>query len=140
MMAIAPAAAQTRIGTLECAVSGGPGFVITSQKALSCVYRGADGVSERYEGTISRFGLDIGFTGPGKMIWGVFAPARPVAGALQGDYAGVSASVSAGVGAGANALIGGLNRSISLQPLSVQVQSGIDIAAGVGAMRLDFMR
>jgi len=137
--AISPAMAQTRLGTLECNVSGGAGFVITSAKALSCAYTGADGIVEKYTGTIRRFGLNIGFTGPGKMVWGVFAPAKPVAGALQGEYVGVSASATAGAGLGANVLVGGLNRSISLQPLSVQVQSGIDIAAGVGEMTLHFV-
>ena len=136
----APAQAQTRIGTLECNVSGGVGFVITSAKALSCAYIGANGQTERYTGTIRRFGLDIGFTGPGKMVWGVFAPSQPGPGSLQGEYIGATASASAGAGVGANALIGGLERSISLQPLSIQVQSGIDIAAGVGAMTLDYVR
>ena len=138
-LASTPAMAQARIGTLECNVSGGAGFVITSAKALSCAYTGADGLVEKYTGTIRRFGLDIGFTGPGKMVWGVFAPARPGAGSLQGEYIGASASVSAGAGVGANALVGGLNRSISLQPLSVQVQSGIDIASGVGEMTWHFV-
>lgn len=135
-LALSPAQAQTRLGTLECNVAGGVGFVITSSKALSCAYTGTDGLVEKYTGTISKFGLNVGITGPGKMVWGVFAPAKFTPGALQGNYIGASASVTTGVGLGANALVGGLNRSISLQPLSVQVQSGVDLSAGVGAMEL----
>lgn len=134
-----PAMAQTRVGALECNVSGGVGFVITSAKALSCAYTDASGRIEKYVGTIQKFGLDIGVTGPGRLGWAVFAPSRPGPGALAGEYAGASASVTAGVGVGANALVGGSNRTISLQPLSVQVQSGVDLSAGVGAIRLDFV-
>lgn len=135
----APAMAQTRVGALECNVSGGVGFVITSAKALSCAFTDSRGRVEKYVGTIQKFGLDIGVTGPGRLAWGVFAPSAPGPGALAGDYAGASASVTAGVGVGANALVGGSNRTISLQPLSIQVQSGVDLSAGVGAIRLDFV-
>ncbi len=135
----APAQAQTRVGALECNVSGGVGFVITSSKALSCAFVTESGRLERYAGTIQKFGLDIGVTGPGKLVWAVFAPSAPGPGALQGEYAGASASITAGVGVGANVLVGGSNRTISLQPLSVQVQTGLDLSAGVGAIQLDYI-
>ncbi len=135
----APAQAQTRVGALECNVSGGVGFVITSSKALSCAFMGQNGRVEKYVGTIQKFGLDIGVTGPGKLAWAVISPSAPGPGALQGEYVGASASVTAGVGVGANALVGGSNRTISLQPLSVQVQSGVDLSAGVGAIQLEFI-
>ncbi|MGE3646375.1 MAG: DUF992 domain-containing protein [Beijerinckiaceae bacterium] len=133
------ARAQTRVGVLECNVSGGVGFVITSNKALSCAYRGANGRVERYVGTIRKFGLDIGVTGPAKLVWTVFAPSRPGPGALTGEYAGASASASAGVGVGANALVGGAQRSINLQPVSVQAQTGVNLTAGVSSLFLQFM-
>jgi len=141
LFAAAPAQAQqaSRVGVLECNVSGGVGFVITSARALSCVFRGRR-VVEYYAGTVQRFGLDIGVTGPGRLAWAVFAPARGWRpGALAGDYVGASGEITAGVGVGANALVGGSNRTISLQPLSIQVQSGVDLSAGVGAIRLDFV-
>lgn len=137
----APASASaqeaSRIGLLECNVSGGVGFVITSARALSCVFRGRR-VTEYYSGTVRRFGLDIGVTGPGQLAWAVFAPARGWRpGALAGEYVGASGEVTAGAGLGANALIGGFRRSISLQPFSVQAQTGISLAAGVGALTLE---
>lgn len=135
----ASAQSASRVGVLECNISGGVGFVITSRKGLTCAFKGADGRVERYNGVIRKFGLDIGFTGPAKMVWAVIAPAQPGPGALTGEYVGASASASAGVGVGANALIGGAQRSINLQPLSVQAQTGVNITAGVSSIFLQYL-
>lgn len=140
MALVQPVHAQrARVGVLECNISGGVGFVITSSKALSCGYRGASGRVEKYVGTIRKFGLDIGITAKAKMAWAVLAPSRPGPGALAGEYVGASASASAGVGAGANALVGGARRSITLQPLSVQAQTGVNLTAGVSAVYLQYI-
>jgi hypothetical protein len=113
------------------------GFVIGSSKELQCVYSPISGTPERYVGTISKFGLDIGFTHGGVIIWNVVAPAlHPAAGALQGGYAGATASASVGIGGGAHVLVGGFDRSIALQPVSIVGESGLNIAAGIGAMTL----
>jgi Protein of unknown function (DUF992) len=80
----------------------------------------------------SKFGLDIGATTGGVLVWDVFAPEEgPKRGALAGNYEGVGASATAGVGLGANAVVGGSHRSVALQPLSTQTQCGLDLAAGV---------
>ncbi len=135
----ASAANTTRIGALECDVAPGVGVVITSSKALDCWFFRDDGRAERYVGTISRFGLALGATGPGHLDWAVFAPTAGLQpGSLAGDYGGVGASATAGVGLGANALVGGSNRSFSLQPFSVQAQIGVDVAAGVTAVTLEY--
>ena len=132
---------STKVGVLACNVSGGVGFIITSSKALNCVFEATSGSKERYAGTIRRFGLDIGVTGPGKLSWIVFAPATGVrAGALGGDYVGVGAEATVVAGVGANALLGGFERSFTLQPFSVQVQTGGDLAAGVTSMNLEPVR
>jgi hypothetical protein len=39
-------------------------------------------------------------------------------------------------GLGANVLVGGSSQTVALQPLSVQGQIGLDIAAGVGSLDL----
>ena len=49
---------------------------------------------------------------------------------MQGSYGGVSAEATAIVGFGANVLIGGFQKSITLQPISIQAQTGLDLAAG----------
>ncbi|WP_340329857.1 DUF992 domain-containing protein [Microbaculum marinum] len=138
----APAAAQDHVeaGLLNCTVAGGMGFVVGSTKDLTCNFERADGTIGRYAGVIRRFGLDIGETKETVIVWGVLGPSKQVApGSLAGSYSGLSAEATVGVGVGANALIGGSNRSIVLQPLSVQAQEGLNIAAGVSALELNYL-
>jgi hypothetical protein len=135
------AKSRVRVGVLSCGMEPGVGLIVVSQKRMSCVYQPSKGGRvERYRGKITRIGIDIGVTNQTVLVWGVFAPAKPKRGALQGSYGGVSAEATLIVGLGANALIGGFNRSIMLQPLSVQAQTGLDIAAGVAGMRLDYVK
>ena len=96
-----------------------------------------NGHREHYTGSISKFGVDIGYTEGGVLVWGVFAPTSDMRkGALQGDYAARSAQATVGVGVGANALVGGFDKSIALQPLSVEGSKGLNVAAGIGSISL----
>ena len=125
-----------RVGELTCNVASGWGFVFGSSKDLHCTYRG-NGHFEHYTGSISKFGVDVGYTEGGVLVWGVFAPTSDMRkGALSGDYAGASAQATVGVGIGANALVGGLDKSIALQPLSVEGSTGLNVAAGIGSISL----
>ena len=126
------------VGLLRCHVSSGTNFLVGSTKELACRFEPAGGGPvETYRGEITRVGIDLGRTRGTEIAWTVLAPKTGVRpGALSGRYGGVSAEASAGVGVGANALIGGLERSIALNPLSVQTQSGLNIAAGVAGLRL----
>jgi hypothetical protein len=133
------ARAQTYVqtGLLDCSVAPGIGLIVGSTKSLSCRYTLPDGRYEFYRGTINKLGLDIGITGAGRMGWAVLAPTKDLRpGSLAGEYGGVSAQASVGVGVGANALVGGSRRSIALQPLSVQTQTGVNVAAGVTSLSL----
>lgn len=135
----APAVAETRVevGVLTCDVAGGAGFVIGSRKEMSCVFEGLDGFKENYTGVVKKFGIDIGKTERSIIKWGVFAPTTEMSdGALVGSYGGLSAEATLGVGLGANAMIGGMENSIALQPFSGQVQEGLNIAVGIGTMTL----
>jgi hypothetical protein len=126
-----------KVGELTCNVASGWGFVFGSSKDLHCTYRPSGHPTEHYTGSISKFGVDIGYTDGGVLVWGVFAPSSDVReGALQGDYGGATASATVGVGLGANVLIGGLDKSIALQPLSVEGNKGLNVAAGIGAISL----
>jgi Protein of unknown function (DUF992) len=126
-----------KIGALNCEVSGGLGLIITSSKDMRCVFTSANGQSEPYSGTIRKFGLDIGATDSGVLAWDVFAPSvGPERGALAGNYAGIDASATIGAGFGANALVGGSGSSFTLQPLSIQAQTGLALAAGVAELTL----
>lgn len=134
-----PAFAQSgvKVGALRCEVAGGLGLIIASNKEMECRFTSARGYSEHYFGSIQKFGLDIGGTNQGTLAWDVFAPTDgPKRHALAGEYVGVGASATVGAGLGANALVGGSGRSFTLQPLSIQTQTGLDLAAGVSSMTL----
>jgi hypothetical protein len=128
------------IGLLDCQVEGGTGFIVGSTKDVRCTYRPADQsfAPEGYFGAINKIGLDVGTTGTTYIQWAVLAPSANVyaPGALAGDYFGVSAEASAAAGAGANLLVGGSNQTFTLQPLSLQAQTGVNIALGVTEFEL----
>ena len=128
------------IGQLYCNVSGGAGFVITSSRALNCEYAPASGAPhQHYVGTINRFGLTLGSEGPGKLTWDVLSVGGAVGpGSLAGTFTGASTSASVGAGIGTNALFGGANGGLTFQPLSIQTETGVNVAAGVGSMTLDY--
>src|SRR4026207_814733 len=134
-----PASAQanrTKVGTLSCDISGGVGLIITSKKDLTCMFTPSQpGPREVYVGSITKFGLDLGATAGGEMVWAVFAPTNRKFGALAGDYGGARAEATVGVGLGANVLVGGSDRTVALQPVSVQGQAGLNVAAGATAYR-----
>src|SRR5512134_4033162 len=136
--AAGPAAAGSgvNVGSLNCKVAGGSGFIFGSTKSLSCLFTRPDGTAERYRGEIKKYGVDIGFTDGAYMIWLVFAPGQVKKGALAGNYAGATASAAAGLGLGANVLIGGSNDQIALQPASVEGITGLNVAAGFGQISL----
>ena len=127
------------VGTLSCNVSSGWGFVFGSSRGLNCILHGFNGVNEQYTGNINKFGVDIGYTQGGVLVWTVFAPqAALVPGALSGGYAGGTAGATVGVGVGANGLIGGSGNTIALQPLSLEGNTGLNVAAGIAAMTLAY--
>ena len=128
---------RVQVGVLECRGGASVGFIVGSVTHLGCVLR-VDGMPEdRYIATIRKVGLDLGITQESALAWGVFAPvARLGPGDLSGDYAGAQGSATLGVGVGGNVLVGGSNNSIALQPLSVQGQVGVNVAAGLESLEL----
>jgi hypothetical protein len=128
---------RVQVGVLECRGGASIGFVVGSVTNLGCVLR-VDGMPEdRYVATIRKVGLDLGITQETALAWGVFAPvARLGPGDLAGNYAGVQGSATIGVGAGGNLLVGGSNNTIALQPLSLQGQVGLSVAAGLESLEL----
>jgi hypothetical protein len=128
---------QVRAGVLTCDVSAGIGLILGSQKLVSCGFapEGAGG-REHYDGSITKFGLDLGLTRGGFMVWSVFT--NTVAGPefLAGDYVGASGELTVVAGLGANVLVGGSNRTVALQPISLGGQMGLNLAIGVAALHL----
>lgn len=133
----AQAQKDVKVGVLTCSVSSGWGFIFGSTRDLHCTYQDMKGSIEFYSGHISKFGVDIGYTRAAVMVWAVFAPASTIEpGALAGPYAGATASATIGIGVGANALVGGLKNSLALQPVSIEGNTGLNVAAGVAEMTL----
>jgi hypothetical protein len=128
---------RVQVGVLECRGGSSIGFIVGSVTNLGCVLR-IDGLPEdRYVATIRKVGVDLGITQESALAWGVWAPvARLGPGDLSGNYAGAQGSASVGVGVGGNVLVGGSDNSIALQPLSVQGQVGLSVAAGLESLEL----
>ncbi|MFH3478074.1 MULTISPECIES: DUF992 domain-containing protein [unclassified Xanthobacter] len=134
-----PASAQSRVqvGQLKCTLAPNVSFILGSVRDMSCTFKPRHGKVRTYEGTIRRLGLDIGVSGSSVLVWSVFAPSssiRPET--LRGSYVGASANAAIGAGLGANALVGGNNNTIALQPLSVEAQTGINVGLTVSDMTL----
>src|SRR6202048_2791019 len=119
-------AQQVKAGVLTCDVSEGMGYIIGSQKLLSCSF-GPEGAGRRedYDGSITKFGLDLGLTRGGFLVWSVFTHTVAGPGFLAGDYVGASGEVTVAAGLGANVLVGGSNRTVALQPISLGGQTGL---------------
>ena len=138
----APAKEVTKIGYLSCHVASGWGFIIGSSRKLRCVYTPADKTKkiENYDGSISKFGADIGYVQSGVILWTVVAPGMkitPRPGLLAGHYGGATAGATIGLGAGGNVLVGGFDGSIALQPISIDGSTGLNVAGGIAVMDLN---
>lgn len=135
----APALSQVKFkaGTLTCTGGGGVGLILGSKKSYECKYVSASGsYYERYSASITKIGLDVGVTNDTVMVWAVLAPSEVRKRALAGSYAGATADVAIGIGGGAKVLLGGSNNSIALQPVSVQGQTGLNLAVGVAELNI----
>jgi len=128
-----------QVGTLRCELPGGVGYIVGSVREASCEYRpniGRNAV-DLYMGRFKKVGVDVGATGPSVMAWAVIAHSKDLGpGDLAGKYRGASASVAAVIGGGANLLVGGSDITVSLQPLSVEGQTGLSVAAGYSSLTL----
>ena len=130
---------------MSCRAGAAPpiGLIVGSVRRFTCVYRPSDRTqpTQTYTAQAGRIGLDLGITAGSRLVWGVFAPTRVIGpGDLAGTYVGGSASVALGMGAGANALIGGSQNSVALQPLSVEGQVGVNLALGAEGFTLRYGR
>jgi hypothetical protein len=138
-----PAAAQTpqswtQVGLLSCRVDPNIGFIIVGHQPMECLFTpNTQTPPQAYDGAINTVGLNVGISAGGMLGWAVFAPTTGVpAGALAGDYVGVSGDIGIGIGAGANVLLGGSGRTIALQPLSLQGSVALNVVLGVSSLKL----
>lgn len=131
---------RVAVGVLVCHVGSSIGMIVTSKQELNCTFSpNGDGIPQRYRGTITTVGLDLGVTGAGIMTWGVAAVTKDVApGALAGTYAGATADVALGVGVAGNALIGS-DKAFALNPFSVEGNIGASLALGAAGLTLRYV-
>ena len=140
-IASAEALPPVRAGILQCQGGQNIGFVVGSVTSLECVFQSEGRRPEPYVATVRRLGLDIGVTEQTQFSWAVNAPNHRVGrGDLAGTYGGLGANASVGIGGGGNFLLGGPQNSYALQPISVQGQTGLNVAAGVAALELQPVR
>jgi hypothetical protein len=136
-IASANAAPPVRAGVLQCQGGQNVGFVVGSVTSLECVFRSEGRRPEPYIAKVQRIGLDLGVTEQTQLSWAVNAPnSRLGRGELAGSYGGVGANASIGVGGGGNFLVGGPANAYALQPISLQGQTGLNVAAGIAGLEL----
>ena len=134
VVVITPPGPSTKAGLLTCSMGPSVGFIVGGRQILDCQFV-SNGLypPESYLGQITTIGLDIGASSGGAMAWAVFMPTRGAQyGSLAGQYGGVTADVAVGVGVGG----GGSDRSVTLQPFSVEGSVGINLAVGVSDLIL----
>ena len=138
VVVVTPPGPSTKSGLLTCNTSPSVGFVVGGRQSLACQFMPIGPYPpENYAGEITTIGLDIGKNSGGAVIWAVFMPTRGAQyGSLAGNYGGVTGDISLGIGAGANLLVGGSDRSVTLQPFSVEGSTGINLAVGVSGLVL----
>jgi len=136
-IASADAAPPVRAGILQCQGGQNVGFVVGSVTSLECVFQSEGRRPEPYIATVRRIGLDLGITAQTQFSWAVNAPNNRLGyGELAGTYGGVGANASVGIGGGGNFLVGGPANAYALQPISVQGQTGLNVAAGIAGIEL----
>ncbi|MGB7259925.1 MAG: DUF992 domain-containing protein [Pseudolabrys sp.] len=128
---------RTEAGTLNCKMGPTVGLIVGSVQRMSCTFSTRSGRHEHYDATFRRLGLDLGVKAGGRMVWAVYARTNALGPrSLAGTYVGASGDISLGLGVGANAMAGGSGNTITLQPLSVQGQVGVNVALGAAGFRL----
>jgi hypothetical protein len=135
------AALPVHAGVLECQGGQNIGYGVTSTTSLDCIFHSDGYPPEPYLATIHRYGVDLGVTAETRMAWAVNAPADQFGhGELAGHYDGVAANASVGVGFGGQFLVGGPANATLLQPIGLQSQLGINVAAGAADLELTPVR
>lgn len=141
-LSIVPALGQSpqswaQAGMLSCNLNPSIGFVIFGHQSMECKFQPVSGAVQAYDGAMNTVGVDLGISGGGRFAWAVFGPASGIpSGALAGEYVGASGDIGLGVGVGANVLVGGSNRSVALQPVSLEGSMAINAVAGLSQLKL----
>jgi len=137
-----PASAAVQVGMLSCRSPETATYIVVSARAFDCVFTpSVGGPVQRYQGVVHRIGAQIGISGGSAMGWAVFAATRHLGpGALNGSYVGVSGGAAVGIGGSANGLVGGADNAFTLQPISLEGETGLNVVATVTGLELQGSR
>jgi hypothetical protein len=138
-----PAGAQapqswTLARTLDCKVDPNVGFTMPGHQSMRCLFTPTAPIPpEAYAGALNTSDQNVGISSGGVLGFAVLAPTTGLSpGALAGEYVGVSGDAGIGVGAGPNVLLGGSNRTVALQPSSLQGSITLNVVAGLSLLKL----
>lgn len=140
---VTAAESGAKVGMLTCEQIKGTkiNLLIHSSVQINCTYDGEDGSSEKYKGeTGIGLGIDLSWKNEEIVKWVVIAPSNDISPnnhALVGKYYGAKAEATIGVGVQANVLVGGGDKSFTLQPVSLGGQTGFGAAGGLGYLYLE---
>ena len=137
-------AGSAGVKTGQLVVTAVPGtghnLIIRSSVDIEAVFTDTAGKKEYYIGEMGyKLGLDLGVKSEDQIAYLVFSPSsdyKTGSYALQGKYFGQKASVELVVGAGVQILLGGFQKSFSLQPLALEGAKGYGVSAGLGYLYL----
>ncbi len=130
------------IFTLKVTALPGTGhnLIIKSSVDIDAVFTDTAGNEEYYIGEMGyKLGVDLSVKSNEQLAYIVFSPSsnyKTGSYALQGKYFGQKAKASMGVGAGAQILLGGFDKSFTLQPLALEGTEGYGVSAGLGYLYL----
>ena len=136
------ASADVELGVLSCksVVGSRLNLVIRSTVDVKCEMKYSGGEVERYKGeTGIALGLDLSFKDNEEIAFTVISASEVKVGSypVTGKYIGAKATVSAGIGLGAAALIGGSNDNFGLNPLALETNQGVGVAADIGFIYIE---
>ena len=131
-----------KIGTLTIKAIEGTGhnLLVTSSVQVNATFKDQAGKTEHYIGEMGiKFGLDISYKKSERLDYLVFSAStayKTGSYALQGKYFGQKVSAAVGAGPSVQILLGGFDKSFTLQPLAIGGTVGVGATAGIGYLYL----
>ena len=131
-----------KVCSLEIRATPGTRYnlIIRSAVDVEAVFTDMKGNKEYYIGEMGqKLGIDLSHKTDeelGYLVFSVASDYKHGSYAMQGKYFGSKASAAVGVGIGAQVLIGGFEKSFTLQPIAVGGVEGIGASYGMGYLYL----
>lgn len=127
-----------KVGELTCRMDGLKNDIVYTKEEFACTFQPTSGDPQSYTAVLKEVGVNLSFTKDNTLVWGVLAPSDNLASpdVLKGTYVGAGGTVEVGGGIGANILVGGGDKSITLQPISVSGLVGAGASLDVSALEI----